>query len=268
MPEFGPAWALFPLIGALSGVLAGLFGIGGGLVIVPALNFLFLSLIPVVPDAHRMHFAIGTSLAVIVVTAVSSLWAHDKRGAVDWAAFRRLVPGILVGGLAGAVFADAISHRLLEAIFGVLVVAISTYIVIGYRPPASRDLPGFSGCGSAGFLIGSLSALAGIGGGIMTVPFLLWCARPMPTAVGTAAACTLPVAIGGVAGFMLMGAASTGPVAFSTGYVFWPAVAGISVTSVLLAPAGAALAHSLPVPRLKQAFAVLLAVVGIRMLIG
>jgi uncharacterized membrane protein YfcA len=267
MSEVWVTWALYPLLGALSGLLAGLFGIGGGLVIVPALNLIFVSMVPLIPAENRMHFSIGTSLAVIVLTSLSSLWAHHKRAAVKWAAFRRLVPGILVGGLVGAVIADAISNRLLQSVFGVLLVVIAVYLMLGYRPSASRSLPGVAGCSIAGSAIGTVSALAGIGGGVMTVPFLVWCATPMRTAVGTAAACTFPVALAGAAGFMLLGPGSTDVSAASTGYVFWPAVAGISVTSVVLAPVGARLAYRLPVDRLRQGFALLLIFVGVRMLL-
>jgi uncharacterized membrane protein YfcA len=267
MSDVWVTWALYPLLGALSGLLAGLFGIGGGLVIVPALNLIFVSMVPLIPAQSRMHFAIGTSLAVIVFTSVSSLLAHHRRGAVKWTAFRRLVPGILVGGLAGAVIADAISNRLLQSVFGALLVVIAVYLILGYRPSASRKLPGVTGCSIAGSAIGTVAALAGIGGGVMTVPFLVWCATPMRTAVGTAAACTFPVALAGAFGFMLMGPGATEVSAASTGYVFWPAVAGISVTSVILAPVGAWLAHSLPVERLRQGFALLLVFVGLRMLL-
>jgi hypothetical protein len=186
---------------------------------------------------------------------------------VKWIAFRRLVPGILVGGFVGAVIADASSNRLLQSVFGALLVVIAVYLILGYRPSASRNLPGVAGCSLAGSAIGTVSALAGIGGGVMTVPFLVWCATPMRIAVGTAAACTFPVALAGTVGFMLMGPGSTAVSAASTGYVLWPAVAGISVTSVILAPVGARLAHSLPVERLRQGFALLLVFVGLRMLL-
>lgn len=259
-------WLFFPLLGALSGILAGLFGIGGGLVIVPALNLFFVMTGDVIPADSRMHFAIGSSLAVIVFTALSSLRSHHKRGGVVWGAVRRLVPGVLAGGLIGAALADSMSNRLLQSTFGVFVVLIALYIVLGYRPSASRNLPAMPGFVAAGVVIGVVSALAGIGGGVMTVPFMLWCATPMRSAVGTAAACTFPVALAGTAGFIIMGWEVSSGLPGSTGYVYWPAVAGIAVASVFLAPVGAFLAHTLPVERLRQAFAVLLVFVGVRML--
>lgn len=261
-------WLIYPLVGSLSGLLAGLFGIGGGLVIVPALVAWFTFTGGPVPPELRMHFAIGSSLAVIVFTSVSSLLAHQRRGAVLWPAVLRLVPGVLVGGLLGAALADALSNDRLRFVFGLFVLAIAVNMVRGRLPDAQRPLPGMPGFLLAGVVIGVFSALAGIGGGVMTVPFLVWCTVPMRTAVGTAAACTMPVAIAGVIGFIATGWDAGAGVAGTTGYVYWPAVAGIAAASVLTAPAGARLAHTLPVPQLRRAFAVLLGIVGLRMLLA
>lgn len=261
-------WLIYPLVGSLSGLLAGLFGIGGGLVIVPVLVAWFTATGGAVPPELRMHFAIGSSLGVIVFTSVSSLLAHHRRGAVLWDVVLRLVPGILLGGLAGAAVADALSNDRLKSLFGLFVLAIAVHMVRGRLPSAHQSLPGVIGFVLAGLVIGTFSALAGIGGGVMTVPFLVWCAVPMRTAVGTAAACTLPVAVAGVIGFVIAGWSAGGAVPWATGYVYWPAVAGIAVASVLTAPLGARLAHTLPVPQLRRAFAVLLGVLGLRMLLS
>lgn len=258
---------LFPLVGAISGLLAGLFGIGGGLVIVPALNLIFSAFDMGVPPTSRMHFAIGSSLGVIAFTALSSARAHHARGAVLWPAFSRLVPGIVTGGLLGALVADSLANRTLQVTFGAFVVLVALYLIVGYRPPAGRSLPGRAVTFVAGIGIGAISALAGIGGGLMTVPFLVWSAVPLRLAVGTAAACTLPVAVAGMAGFAVAGLDVAGP-SWSTGYVLWPAVVGIAIGGMATAPVGAWLAHTLPVARLRQAFAVLLIVMGLRMLAG
>jgi uncharacterized membrane protein YfcA len=260
-------WLIYPLVGCLSGLLAGLFGIGGGLVIVPVVAAWFTATGATVPADQRMHFAIGTSLGVIIFTSVSSLLAHHRRGAVLWPAVRRLVPGILAGGLIGAAVADALSNDRLESVFGLFVLGIATHMIRGRLPDAQRPLPGFPGFAAAGIVIGAFSALAGIGGGVMTVPFLLWCAVPMRSAVGTAAACTLPVAVAGAIGFVIAGWDAGGAVPGATGYVYWPAVAGIAVASVFTAPLGARLAHALPVAQLRRAFAVLLGILGLRMLL-
>jgi len=258
---------LFPAIGVLSGLMAGLFGVGGGLVIVPALNLVFSMFGLGVPDDSRMHFSIGSSLAVISFTALTSARAHHGRGSVDWSAFRRLVPGIVAGGLLGALIADAMPNRMLQATFGGFVLAIAAHIMFGRSPPPGRQMPGPGVNLLAGVVIGGVSALAGIGGGVMVVPFLVWAATPMRRAIGTAAACTLPVAMAGALGFAYAGWDVAGP-AWATGYVYWPAVLGISIGSMALAPVGAWLAHIMPVTALRRGFALLLIVIGVRMLTG
>jgi uncharacterized membrane protein YfcA len=257
-------WASFPILGMLAGLLAGMFGIGGGLVIVPALTVIF-GLYDMVPD-YRMHVAIGTSLGTIVFTSVSSLLAHHRRGAVLWPTVRKLVPGILAGGLAGAFLADAISNDALRGLFGVFVVVISLYIVVGKRPPAGGGLPGMPGHLLAGVLIGIVSALTGIGGGAVTNPFLIWRGVDMRNSVATSAACTLPVALASAAGFIVTGLGVEGLPAGSTGYIYWPAVAGITLGSTALAPLGARIAHTIDVENLRRGFALLLMLVGARML--
>jgi uncharacterized membrane protein YfcA len=253
----------FPVLGLLAGVLAGMFGIGGGLVIVPALSLIFGSY-ELAPD-YRMHLAIGTSLGTIIFTSVSSMLAHHRKGAILWPTALRLVPGIIAGGFLGAAIADAVSNRALGGVFGLFVVTISLYMVIGRRPEAGGALPGLAGHTLAGIVIGTVSALTGIGGGAVTNPFLLWRGVNIRNSVATSAACTLPVAMASACGFLLAGLNTPGLPAGSTGYIYWPAVAGISVGSVLTAPLGAHLAHTVPVEQLRRAFAVLLLFVGIRM---
>lgn len=260
---------IFPVIGALSGLMAGLFGIGGGLVIVPALNAVFAAgLVTMAPEA-RMHVAIGSSLAVIVFTAFSSARSHHGYGAVLWPAVRGLAPGIIAGGLFGAWVADALATRSLEIVFGAFAALMA--IQIGFAPKVEPEthgtlprLPGYLG---AGAVIGSVSALGGIGGGIMTVPYLAWHAVPLRQAVGTAAACTLPVALAGALGYAIMGQGMALP-PWTTGYLYWPAVGVIALASMLTAPFGARLAHRLPVRQLRMLFALLLLVVAADMLIG
>lgn len=266
LEDTGLYWLAFPLVGIVAGTLAGMFGIGGGIVVVPALYFFFAQ-IGIEVD-YRIHLAIGSSLAIIVFTSISSVIAHHRRGAVIWPAVFRLGPGITIGGLLGAALAHALTFAALRTAFGLLVVIIALYIVLGYRPPAQRALPGFAGSTVAGIGIGIVSALAGIGGGVMTNPLLLWCGATMRAAVATAAACTFPVAVAGALGFMISGWRATAEVAGATGYIFWPAVAGIAAGSMLTAPLGARIAHSVPVRGLRRAFAVLLVLVGIRMLAG
>lgn len=257
-------WLLFPLIGLFAGLGAGLFGIGGGFVIVALLSVV-LARAGVPPD-RVMHLAIGSSLASIVFTSVSSLIAHHRRGAVLWPVFSRLLPGIITGTLAGAGLAGLANTAALQIFFGLFALVAAVQIGFELRPAAHRDLPGPVGMLLAGGGIGVVSALAGIGGGAASNPFFLWCNIRIHNSVATAAACGLPIAIAGTLGFMLTGWNDAGLPALTTGFVYWPAVLGIAATSVLVAPLGARLAHALPVTTLKRAFSFVLALIGLRMM--
>lgn len=252
------------LTGAIAGLMAGLLGIGGGLVIVPALAFVFAS--QGFSDATLMHYAVGTSLATIVLTSVSSLRAHHLRGNVLWPAFRNLTPGILLGALAGAWLARHVSSPGLALFFGVFEVLVALQLLTGRQPAAHRSLPGGGGLTAAGGVIGGVSSLLGIGGGTLTVPFLLWNGVDIRKAVGTAAACGLPIAAAGATGFVISGLALGSEQHWSSGFIYWPAVAGIVLASVPLAPLGARLAHILPRHVLQVVFAMVLALVGVKMI--
>ena len=252
------------LTGSLAGLMAGLLGIGGGLVIVPALAWLFAT--QGFGGATLMHFAVGTSLAAIVPTALSSLLAHHRRGSVDWQVVHGLAPGIVVGGLAGAALARVISSPGLALFFGLFEIAVAIQLAFGGRPARHRSLPGRAGMGLAGMVIGLFSALLGIGGGTLTTPYLMWNGVDIHRAIGTSASCGLPVALAGAAGFAVAGLDSTFQPGLNTGFIVWPAMAAITVTSVLLAPAGARLAHYLPRSILQRVFALFLLVVGVKML--
>jgi uncharacterized membrane protein YfcA len=254
------------LTGALAGLMAGLLGIGGGLVIVPALALLFAG--QGFAQGTLMHFAVGTSLATIVLTSVSSLLAHQRRGSVLWPAVRGMAPGIVLGALAGAWLARQVSSPGLALVFGVFEILVALQLLVDRQPAAHRALPGAAGLGIAGGVIGAVSALLGIGGGTLTVPFLLWNRVDIRKAVGTAATCGLPIALAGAVGFLLAGQGSEPAPAWSTGFVYWPAVAGIVLASVPLAPLGARLAHWLPRRLLQLIFAVFLAAVGARMVVA
>ncbi|HDK37538.1 MAG TPA: sulfite exporter TauE/SafE family protein [Thiolapillus brandeum] len=238
-------------------------GIGGGLVVVPGLLLLFH--MQDFAPAFLSHIAIGSSLAIIVPTALSSLWAHHQRGAVDWSVVLKLTPGLMLGAVAGAWLASLFSTDLLKILFGLFLFVVAFQMLSGVTPKSGRlryqnsamFLP-------VGALIGAVSGLVGIGGGTMTVPFLVWRGKPLPKAVATSAACGLPIAVAGAIGFMLMG--SRIEMAAATGFVYWPAVLIVGLFAVLTAPLGAHLAHDLPVSLLKKGFALLLLVVGLRLL--
>ena len=257
---------IYLLVGAFAGVIAGLLGVGGGLIIVPVLALLFQQW--GFADAVVMHLAIGTSLATIVVTALSSMHAHHRHGAVDWTVFRRLTPGMVVGALIGAVIADFMPTWALRLFFGFFEIAVAVQIGFQLMASPQRTLPGTAGMTVAGAAIGALSAVVGIGGGTLTVPFLVWCNTTLRRAVATSSATGLPIAVAGAAGFALTGWGEPRLPAWSSGYIYWPALVGIAAASVVFAPLGARLAHTLPVHVLRRFFAIFLAVLGARMLLG
>jgi len=258
----------YAILGAFAGTMAGLLGVGGGLVIVPVLVMLWQA--DGLGGSQMVKLAIGTSLAVIVFTSLSSVRAHHQRGNVLWPVFWRLTPGILLGAGLGATLASAMPQTTLKMVFGMFELLVATQMLLSLRPAtdasAQRSLPGLPGLGLAGGVIGAVSALVGIGGGILTVPFFDACKLRMRQAIGTSAACGLPIAVSGVLGYILLGWNNVQLPANSTGFVYGPALAGIAVTSVLFAPLGAALAHRLSTPVLKKIFAGFLALLGIWML--
>ncbi|MFH1155978.1 MAG: sulfite exporter TauE/SafE family protein [Pseudomonadota bacterium] len=250
--------------GAIAGVLAGLLGIGGGLVIVPILTFAFGSL--GFPHEHILHMALGTSLASILFTSVSSLKAHHGRGAVLWPVVFRITPGILAGTFAGAWIAAQLSTNFLKGFFGVFLLYVATQMLLGFKPKASRELPGTPGMFGAGSVIGIFSSLVGIGGGTLSVPFLVWHNTLVHSAIGTSAAIGFPIALAGTLGYITSGLSSQGMPPYTIGFINLTALGGIVAASVCTAPLGAKLAHSLPVDKLKRTFAVLLYIVGSRMI--
>ncbi len=252
--------------GAVAGLLAGLLGIGGGLVIVPMLVFCF-SLEHIDP-AVTMHLALGTSMASIIFTSVSSFWAHHKRGAVEWPLVKRIVLGIFVGTFLGSCLAARMSTGFLKGFFVIFLYYVASQMLLNKKPKPSRQLPGALGTFFVGNIIGAFSSLVGIGGGTLSVPFMTWCNIPVHRAIGTSAAIGFPIAIAGTFGYLFNGWNAEYLPPHSVGYIYLPALVGLVVTSVFTAPFGVRLAHSLPVDRLKKVFAFLLYVVGTRMLIS
>ena len=259
-------FAIYLAAGACAGFSAGLFGIGGGLIIVPALLFVFA--LQGMPSNLAVHLAVGSSLATIVFNALSSMRAHWRLGNILWPVFRPLAAGLVVGALAGAQIAGALPGDLLTGVFAVFVLATAVQIALGGTPKAHRGVPGRTGLALAGGIVGALSSLVGIGGGSLTVPYLIWRGVEMRRAVGTSAACGLPIALSGTIGFAVAGGSRAASLpAWSTGYIYWPAVGGMALASVVFAPLGARLASRLPQARLRTAFALFLVVVGVRLLL-
>ncbi|OEY66714.1 sulfite exporter TauE/SafE family protein [Marinobacter sp. X15-166B] len=257
-------FAMYLALGAVAGVLSGLFGIGGGLIIVPVLIFTFG--LQGVSAGVAAHLAIGTSLATIVFTSLSSIVSHHRRGGVHWGIFRLMATGIVVGAVLGAWTASLLSGDMLKLIIGVFVIVVALRMLFGGSPKPGREVPGAPGLMGAGAGIGWASALFGIGGGTLTVPFLSWCNVRMQQAVGTSAACGLPIALAGAAANIATGWRHPGIPEYSLGFIYLPALLGIVLTSMVCARFGARLAHRLDAVLLKRIFAGLLIVVGIRFL--
>lgn len=255
---------LLLLLGAVTGFFAGLFGIGGGGIMVPALAFLFAW--QGFPSEHLLHIALATSMAAIVPTALASLRAHHKRGAVIWPLVVVITPGILLGTFAGTFVASYLPAAPLAIFFSCFMAFVAVQMVVNRKPQPARQLPGKLGVAGVGTGIGAVSALVAIGGGTLTVPFLLWCNISLPVAIGTSAAVGLPIALSGALGYVVNGWSQTNMPAHTLGYVFWPAVVAMAVCSFATAPLGAALAHRLPVAKLKKAFALLLVALSLQML--
>ncbi len=253
------------LTGSIAGLMAGLLGVGGGLVIVPALAWLFVMQGSM--GEHVMHMAVGTSLAAIAPTSIASLLAHHRRGGVLWAVVRGLLPGIVLGALAGAWLARLVSSDGLALCFGLFEWAVALQLWSDLKPTGHRVLPGRFGLGVAGVLIGQVSALLGIGGATLTTPFLLWHGVNIRHAVGSSAACGLPIAVAGAAGYSLTGLSAGMGLPGTTGFIYWPALIMLVLASVPAAPLGARLAHRLPHRLLQRLFALFLLLVGLKMLL-
>lgn len=258
-------WILIYLsLGAGVGMLAGLFGIGGGGVMVPVLTSLFTA--QAFPPEHRLHVALGTSMAAIVPTAISSLLAHHRRGGVLWPVVARLAPGVVVGTFAATFLAARVSAKPLAVFFAAFMGYVSYTMAAGRKPRPTRTLPPPAALAGAGAVIGGVSALVAIGGGSLTVPFLTWCNVRVQTAIGTSAAVGLPIALMGALGYLLNGLAAEGLPAGTIGYIYWPAALSMAAASTITAPFGARLAHRLPVTTLKRLFALLLVLLALHML--
>jgi uncharacterized membrane protein YfcA len=257
-------WPAYLAIGLSVGFLAGLLGIGGGMIMVPALALLFRSI--GFPADYLMHLTLATAVTTIAFTSVSSVRAHHRFGAVDWAIARAMAPGIVAGAFGAGFAAGLVPTRPLAILFTAFLYFAATQMLFQPKPKATRGLPGPAGLASVGFGIGAISSLLAAGGAFLSIPFLVRCNVPLKRAIGTAAANGFPIALAGSAGYILQGLRVEGLPAGTLGFVYLPALGFIAAMSMLAAPWGARLAHRLPVPQLRVLFALMLYALATRML--
>jgi len=253
------------MVGAVAGLLAGLFGIGGGVIIVPALVWIFSS--HLFNPELIMISAVATSLATIIPTSIASIITHHKMGALIWPTVFRLVPGIITGSLLAAILAENISASTLRLLFILYLLYVAITLALQKRPALSIHQPRPTLDYLAGFVIGGISALIGIGGGTLTVPYLLGRHLKMKNAVAISSACGLPIALTGTISYAFLGWNKTGLPEFSLGYVYLPAFLGIITISIITAPIGARLANKLPAQQLKRYFSILLFLIAAKMML-
>ena len=254
-------------VGSFAGFVAGLLGIGGGMIIVPVVLWV-LQMKGLGGIEHAQHLAVGTSFAIMVFTTFSSVMAQQRKGSVDWAVVRRMAPGMVAGVMIGSMLAKRLSNEALQIFFIVFVVLVALKTLTDAKPKPTRSLPGPAGLGAVGSLFGMASSWVGIGGGSLSVPFMLYCNVPVRTAVGTSAGLAWPIAVAGAVGYLYSGWNVAGLPEGALGFWYLPAVAVLSVATMLFAPLGVKAAHKLPPEKLKLAFGVLLLVIAARMLWG
>ena len=255
-------YLFYLMVGSIAGLISGLFGLGGGAIIVPLLIFSFTA--RGIPAEIITHLAIGTSLATIIFTALSSIYTHHQKQAIRWDIVKTLVPGILLGGVLGGLLAISLNGILLQLLFGAFLILIAIQLLL-YTPQVGvRSLPNYLGMTASGSCIGGVSAIFGIGGGTLTVPILTFFGVKIHQAVGTAAACGLPIAIAATLAYSTASSDGITMPEGSLGFVFIPALLGIIVASLPCARLGALMAHRVNAQKLRKGFAWVTMGLGVR----
>lgn len=257
--------AVYISIGAFAGLMSGILGIGGGVVVVPGLVFVFQHG-QFIPGDITMHVAAGSSLAVMIITSQASLRAHIKLGEVLWDIYNKLWPGIVIGTIFGALIATLIPTYWLKIIFAVFLLSIAVKMLMDLQVTHPSRFPANWVNRLVSFFIGLKSGLLGVGGGVLVIPYLTYCGVDVRKIAAVSNLCTLTVAVVGTVVFMLTGQHDMSSIAYSTGYVYWPAVLGVAIPSSIIAPLGAKLNYIVPVQQLKYGFIVILIVTAMKML--
>lgn len=262
-----PFILIYLAVGSIAGFLAGLLGVGGGLVIVPALVMIFTA--QQYNHEYIQHMALGTSLATIIFTSISSVRSHMQRQNVDFKTAKTITIGTLLGTLIGTYIASLLSSFILKLIFVIFAYYVFLQMILNIKPKASRELPSTIPLVGVGSIVGIFSSFVGIGGATMSVPFMTFCNVPMLRAIGTASAIGFPIAIAGTIGYIWNGLKFADQLpAYTLGFIHLPSLLCIAMTTMFIAPFGAKMAHKMPVDKLKKAFAFLLFILGTKMLIS
>lgn len=251
-------------VGAFAGFIAGLLGIGGGMIVVPIVLWALER--QDLGGSHAQHLALGTSFAVMVFTTFSGALAQHRKGAVRWDAVRKMAPAMVAGGLLGAVISPHLPTKGLQIFFILFAYAVAIQTLLRFKPKATRQLPDTAGMLGAGGTFGLLSSWVGIGGGSLSVPFLLYCNIPVHQAVGTSSGLAWPMAVAGAIGYLWAGWQVTGLPEGTLGFWYLPATAVLATCTVIFAPLGVKVAHKLPADALKTAFGLLLMAIATQML--
>jgi uncharacterized membrane protein YfcA len=263
-------WWVYLLIGAVIGFMSGLLGVGGGMILVPIMLYIFGIQGPEAgfPPDHLMHMALATAMATIPFTTASSVRAHHARGGIVWEIVRGMLPGLALGALLATVVAGKVPGRPLAIFFAAFIFYAATSMFFDLKPKGTRALPGWLGLGFTGTVISFLSTFLAAGAAFLTIPFMAWCNVPLKRAVGTAAAIGFPLGLIASVGYIYAGL-QAGPLPrHSLGFIYLPALAMIVAPSMLTAPLGASLSHRMPVKQLRMVFAFTLYVIAVRMIIS
>lgn len=257
--------SIYVLIGVFAGLMAGILGIGGGIIVVPGLVFIF-QLNHLIPQNIVMHVAAGTSLAVMIFTSIAALQAHYRLGEILWGTFNKLWPGIALGTISGAVLAEFIATEWLKLIFAVFLLSVAVKMLMDFKVTHVERFPNNGINRLVSYVIGLKSGLLGVGGGVLIIPYLTYCGVDTRKIAAVSNLCTLTVAIVGTITFVVTGLSDTAAIHNTLGYIYWPAVILVAIPSAIIAPLGAKLNYMLPVQHLKYGFIVILILTALKML--
>lgn len=256
---------IYSVIGVVAGLMAGILGIGGGIIVVPGLLFVFQYNELISADLS-MHVAAGTSLAVMIFTSIAALIAHHKLGEILWPTFNKLWPGIVAGVITGAILADFIPTYWLKIVFALFLFFVAYKMLAKIHVIHAEHVPGKWINGLVSYLIGVKSGLLGVGGGILIIPYLTYCGITPRKMAPVSNLCTLTVGVVGSMAVMCTGLNEMAQVPYATGYVYWPAVLLVAVPSSIIAPFGAKLNYIISVRQSKYGFVVILILTALKML--